>query len=429
MSNKPSRLPWLLVIISFAIIFRPGLFAQQKQSKNSKTLLAAAIPPETDYGCTGPEIAWQGGSPGRTSSNGGDVAPVRYVIDPYPTFNGIAVDPTGNTVFFSDENRKGALLYSRTAGGTSHQTTPPLRHILGPSTGLGFVAGVAIDAPNNELYVVNNDIEDTVVIFPSDADGDAKPKRYLFVPHQSWGIALNHATDEIAMSVQQLDTITVYRREAERLEAPVRIIKGPNTQMADPHGIFWDTIHNEIAVANHGNYSVIGAYGAYDALNPHPETTPGGHFFLPSITFYSGSARGDVKPVRVIQGEKTHLNWPMGLSYDSVHGEFAVVNNGDSSILIFRRTASGDVAPVRVIKGNLTGIDGPVGLAIDARNDELWVANYSDHTAVVFPRTASGNIAPKRIIRNAPAGTPTSGFTNPYAVAYDSKRNQILVPN
>jgi len=34
---------------------------------------------------------------------------------------------------------------------------------------------------------------------------------------------------------------------------------------------------------------------------------------------------------------------------------------------------------------------------------------------------------PKRIIRNAPAGKETSGFGNPYAVAYDSKRHRLFV--
>ncbi len=57
------------------------------------------------------------------------------------------------------------------------------------------------------------------------------------------------------------------------------------------------------------------------------------------------------------------------------------------------------------------------------------MANFGDHSAVVFERTASGNVAPKRIIRNAPAGTPTGGFGNPMAVTYDSKREEILVPN
>jgi len=84
---------------------------------------------------------------------------------------------------------------------------------------------------------------------------------------------------------------------------------------------------------------------------------------------------------------------------------------------------------VRIIRGARTGIVSPMGVAIDAKNDEIWVANYGDHTAAVFPRTATGNAAPKRIVRNAPAGTPTGGFGNPYAVAYDSKRDQLLVPN
>ena len=70
-----------------------------------------------------------------------------------------------------------------------------------------------------------------------------------------------------------------------------------------------------------------------------------------------------------------------------------------------------------------------MGVAVDAKNDEIWVSNYGEHTAAVFARTASGNVPPKRILRNAPEGAPTSGFGNPGAVAFDSKRNEILVPN
>lgn len=87
------------------------------------------------------------------------------------------------------------------------------------------------------------------------------------------------------------------------------------------------------------------------------------------------------------------------------------------------------MAPSRILGGNRTGIVGPIAVQIDTKNNEIWVANYGDHTAVVFDRTASGNAAPKRIIRNAPAGTPTTGFTNASAAAYDSMRDQLLVPN
>ena len=155
----------------------------------------------------------------------------------------------------------------------------------------------------------------------------------------------------------------------------------------------------------------------------------GGRFDEPSITVYPGDGKGNIKPIRKIQGAKTGLNWPMAIDVDRTRNEIAVANNGDSSIRIFRRSDSGDAAPVRIIKGPRTGVVGPMGVAYDLKNSELWVANYGDHTALVFPITASGNVAPKRIIRNAPAGSPTVGFGNPGAVAYDSKRDEILVPN
>jgi DNA-binding beta-propeller fold protein YncE len=138
---------------------------------------------------------------------------------------------------------------------------------------------------------------------------------------------------------------------------------------------------------------------------------------------------GDVAPLRTIQGPKTGLNWPMAIDVDAQRDEIAVANDGDSSVRIFRRGEAGDVAPIRVLKGARTGISGPMGVAFDRKNDELWVANYGDHTALVFARSASGDIAPKRIVRTAPAGSPTVGFGNPGAVAYDSKRDELLVPN
>jgi DNA-binding beta-propeller fold protein YncE len=98
-------------------------------------------------------------------------------------------------------------------------------------------------------------------------------------------------------------------------------------------------------------------------------------------------------------------------------------------VLVFSRTAAGDVAPLRVLSGEKTGINRPMGVAIDSRNGELWVSNFGDHTALVFDRLANGNVPPKRIIRTAPEGTPTPGFGNPQALAYDTKRGEILVPN
>jgi hypothetical protein len=360
---------------------------------------------------------------------GGDVIPVRQVSDPYPVFNGIAIDPVNNVVAMSDVNRKSLLSYERSANSASVGITGPRSQVFGPLTNIGFVAGILLDPQRREMYAVNNDIEDTMVVLPYDARGNAEPSRILSIPHQAWGLALSRTHDQIAITVELQEAVVFYKRDARNVAPPVRFIRGANTGLADPHGVFWDDRHNEIAVANHGNYrgllKDVGA-GCVPTGTADPES---GAVLPSSITFYSGDARGDVRPIRVIQGDRTQLDFPMGLSVDEEHDEFAVANNGANSVLVFSRTASGDAAPVRVLSGDKTGINRPMGVAIDPRNDELWISNFGDHTALVFDRLARGNVPPKRVIRTAPAGTPTPGFGNPQTIAYDGTRDQLLVPN
>jgi hypothetical protein len=257
------------------------------------------------------------------------------------------------------------------------------------------------------------------------------------VPHQSWGIAFAPKRDEIALSVQTPNMYVVFKREAKKFDPPVRSVRGPHTGMADPHGIYVDETHNEVFVANHGNYrpaELITSYTAYDARESRQERTGNafsetarGNFVPSSVTVYDGDATGDVAPLRTIAGPLSQIDWPMGVAVDEASNELFVANNGDNSILVFARTAAGNAQPKRVIRGAATGIKGPMGVAV--AKDEIFVANFGDHTGLVFPRLAAGNAAPKRMIRNAPAGKETSGFGNPYAVAYDSKRQEILVPN
>jgi DNA-binding beta-propeller fold protein YncE len=356
---------------------------------------------------------------------GGDIVPVRSVADPYPSLHSVTVDPENNKVLMSDSNRGSVLVYDRTAGTApgSDLVSEPVTQVRGPATGMMFVAGVASDPRNRELFAVNNDIGDRMEVFPYDAEGNVKPKRILFVPHGSWGVALNREREELAITVEHANTVVVYRRDATLGDAPLRVLHGPNTGLQDPHGIIFDEAHNEISAANHGNWAPLTRAESLQG------EVKGGKFDLPSITTYAGDANKDQAPTRKIQGKRTELNWPMGLALDSAHDEIAVASYGNDSILIFQRGAQGDVMPIRRIGGSRTGIAGPMGVSIDTKNDEIWVTNYRDHSAAVFARTAKGNVAPKRLLRNAPSGTPAVGFGNPGAVTYDSKRDQILVPN
>lgn len=360
-----------------------------------------------------------------------DIPAARMIADPNPAFNGIAVDPGSGLVVMSDPNRKSLLLYDRLLGNSEGATSVPLRQIIGPETYIGMVAAVVADARRHEIYTVNNDIEDTVVVMRYQAAGNARPQRVFSVPHQAWGLALSHASNEIAVSVEIQNAVVFYRSNVKGVEAPLRILRGPQTGLADPHGIYWDETHGEIGVANHGNFRglVKNLGNGCVPTAGGDETSEGGEFRPPSITIYSASAKDDAKPLRTLQGPKTELDWPMGVAADAAHNTVVVANNGDDSILIFDRQRGGDVAPVRIIRGDRTGIKRPMGIAVDEKNNEIWVTNYGDHTALAFDSAANGDVAPKRAIRSAPAGTPTPGFGNPMALAYDCKREEILVPN
>ena len=144
----------------------------------------------------------------------GDIAPVRMVVDPYPSFNGVAIDAANDLVMMSDTSRKSLLVYGRTAGSLAKDAAVPRQQIMGPETGVGFAAGVAMDPDHRELFTVNNDVEDRLVVFDYDARGNVTPKRLLYVPHQSWGIALAKKRDEIALSVQSPNMYVVFKRGA-----------------------------------------------------------------------------------------------------------------------------------------------------------------------------------------------------------------------
>jgi 6-phosphogluconolactonase (cycloisomerase 2 family) len=380
--------------------------------------------PQTRNGARGPQAVpadWPG-----KNVLGGDVPPTRIVADPYPTFDGLAVDPENGLVVMSDENRSGLLMYDRAGGSHSKAITEPKRHIIGPRAELGFIAGVTLDPARREAWVVNND-GGGITVFSYDQHGDAAPVRKLEVPHQSWGLSLDPAKDEVAVTSQQYQGITIYARNASGTARPLRTIRGESTLLADPHGVYLDGVNNEVFAANHGNWTEMRSY-ADDAVML-PGEYKAGRFEQPSIRIFQASADGNVAPIRTIQGEQTQLAWPMGIDVSRERNEIAVANYGSHSILLYSRTGSGDVAPIRVLGGERTGIVGPVAVGFDHKNKELWVANYGDHTAVVFDIDAAGNVEPKRIIRNAPAGTPTTGFTNASAAAYDSKRDELLVPN
>ena len=133
-------------------------------------------------------------------------------------------------------------------------------------------------------------------------------------------------------------SIRVYDRMANGDVAPIRTIRGGNSQLAGPVAISLDVTNGEIFVAN----------GADD-----------------SITVYPILADGNVPPIRRIAGIATGLaivdtdlscgglGWG-GLQVDTQHDELVVpcsFGGTTGCLLTFSRTANGNVAPIRHITG------------------------------------------------------------------------------
>lgn len=352
-------------------------------------------------------------------------APLRFIKDPYPSFSSVAVNSENNMLVVTDENLFQVLEYDRRENTPpSARFTEPKRVIAGSNTYAEMMCGVYIDPKTLEIYVVNNDTQNWMPVFAPDAKGNAKPSRILAAPHGSYGIAMHEERQEMYLTVQHENAIYVYRKGASGEEKPLRVIEGNDTQLEDPHGITIDTKNNLIFVSNYGNAQV-----AAEAPAGGGRRRGYGKFELPSITVYPLDASGNTKPLGIIEGPKTQMNWPSHMILHEERQELFLANDADDSVLVFRAADRGDVAPIRVIKGPNTGIKHPPGITIDSKLGELYVANMGRASITVFPITANGNVKPLRTIRGGPDNRLALNIGNPGAVGYDTKRNQILVPN
>ena len=347
------------------------------------------------------------------------LTPLRMVRDTHPTYSAVAVDVNSNEVILQDNNLWSYRVFNRmdnTPAGT--EMTQPKRLVQGDKTALQFNNGLYVDPNNGDIFSVESDTGDKLVVFPRDADGNVAPKRILKTPHRVYNIAVDEGHGEMFVTVEYPPEIVVYKKDAVGDVPPLRRIRGDRTGLDAPHGIAVDEKNQLLYVTtwgHHSNYRIPGT----------------GAFYPPAIKVYPLNATDDTPPVRVITGDKTQLNWPAAIKLNPDNGDLYVANDINQSILVFANvaTAQGNLAPVRVVKGDKTKLRNPTGVFLDRKNQELWVSNLGNASATAYPLMANGNVAPIRVIRSAPDGKRSLNFGRTAAVAYDSKREQLLVPN
>jgi DNA-binding beta-propeller fold protein YncE len=414
-----------------------GEMCQWVPASASMTLAAALEQQQAGSGATGAPPALQDD---RARVEVAKRQPVTNIADPHFAYAGIAVDPIRNEVVIAEENLSRLLVYDRMENTPpSAVMSEPKRMIGGEAAFLEYACNVYIDPETGDIYGVNNDTMNWMPVFGRDARGNVAPKRKLRTPHTTFGIVADEQEQELFLTIQDDHAVVVFKKDAKDEDRTVRILQGGRTQLADPHGIALDSKRGEIFVANWGTNNDRppleqgGGGGNVDRPDfpvGRRRAFPGsGRIQPPSITAYPKGAKGDTAPLRVIQGPKTQLDWPTSLAVHPDRGEIFVANDTGDSVLVFAVEANGDVAPLRVLKGPNTMIKNPTGVTVDLKNNELWVANFGSHAATVFPIDARGDVRPRRVIRSGPTTSPSAKLSNPHTVAYDSKREEILVAN
>jgi hypothetical protein len=343
--------------------------------------------------------------------------PVRTILDTYPIYSSIAVDTQFNEVVLQDTNLFGLKVFSRLENtGPDEESSKPIRVIGGPKTDLEYNNGLYIDPKNGDIYSVASDTADNMIVFPRAAQGDVAPARLLKTPHRNFATAVDEEKGEVFITIQYPPKVVVYNKQASGNDKPIRVLEGPHTAIYDAHGMAIDVQKKLLFVSSWGNASDYKVAGS-------------GKFYPPSINVYPLDANGDTPPLRIIQGSKTQLNWAGGMALDPDGGFLYIANDQGDSVIAFRETDAGNVQPAKILKGVKTGLKNPTGVAVDTKNKELWVSNLGNSSATVYALSANGNAAPLRTIRSAPRGRTSVKFGKPQAVAYDTKRQQYLVPN
>jgi 6-phosphogluconolactonase (cycloisomerase 2 family) len=360
----------------------------------------------------------------------------RALADTYPTYTSVAVNLDTDEVLLQDNNLWSTRVFNRLDNTPPRAAmTQPKRIIQGLKSHIQYNNGIYIDPNNGDIYSVESDTGDRMVVFARDAQGDVVPKRELHTIHRAYAMTIDEEKQELYITVEYPPKILVYRKEAADDEQPIRVIKGDHTGLETPHGIAIDKKNHLLYVDNWGQAVSFDGSETMNGCcrNQVYETGNLGTaaFHLPSITVYPMDASGDTPPLRVIQGDRTQMNWPSNLSVDQDSGDLYVANDVNQSVLVFTGMTyqRGNVPPARVIKGDKTGLTNPTGVFVDTKHQELWVSNLGNSSATVYPLKADGNVPPLRIIRSGPKEHVSLTFGRTAAVAYDPNREEILVPN
>lgn len=316
------------------------------------------------------------------------------------------------------------------------------------------------------------------------------PARILKDSYPSYSaVAIDVAHNEVILAAENKLSIMVHDRTQNTppraLSEPKRLINGLNTEVEYVCGVYVDPMSGEVYSINNDTLNLLTVFSREAKGNAVPTRkleVPMSAFGIAvdeknqelmltveddsAVSTFRKTAKGSESPIRLLQGDRTLLAWPHGITHDPKTDLIYVTNWGSRSkkvpppasqprvgtlgrgfgkdrwplaraynvpgqgeltppsITVYRRTAEGDTAPVQVIQGPKTQLNWPAAVAIDHERGELYVANDTTSSILVFKADANGDVAPIRVL----AG-PKTQIKNPTGVAVDLKNQELWVTN
>ena len=176
-------------------------------------------------------------------------------------------------------------------------------------------------------------------------------------------IRYNEVNDEIIVPNPFANALLVFSLDANGDVAPLRAIRGPDTQIAG-QSLAIDPINNLIAVTGRER----------------------------SILIFDRTANGNVKPLRIIKGNNTQIDrinqmaiYPQGkLLVAAMPGRQGDVEPPRVFVGMWSLDDDGDVAPKWTINGDQSTLRKPFAVALNPDHKELYVTDMRLNGVLTF---------------------------------------------
>ncbi len=275
-------------------------------------------------------------------------------------------------------------------------------------------------------FYVANSYSDSITVYPADATSRPNPVFTISGGntelHSPLAIVLDSA-GTIYVVNEGLNgyqtSVTIYAAGTKGNAAPKAVIKGAKTGLQSPNSVGVDSQGN-VYVANEGTWS--GSPGKIRISVPS------------TITVYSPSSSGDIRPTRIISGAATNLKMLRGLAVDAAGYLYAscdgLAPTDGTSILIFAPGSAGSVAPAAIVDGGCAGLQAPGPLTLDS-SGRLYALNpvLEGLKVVAFDKPDLKLNQPQCLTPTAGFFVDKSGETGAMAFAVDDAGNVFVTNN